>query len=432
LARVGHDRKGPPIRTIRNTHLENAAARARLAPRAKLYWRVLEAGLHLGYRRAEFGDGSWTARRLLGGGKYAERGLGLADDLQDADGVTVLTYSDAQEKARAWWKAAECAELGLVPFGPYTVKKALHAYFTDRGRRCSEGGARDRAAARARILAALGDVELKAITAKRIRDWLTGLATAPKLARSSGIAKKVRKNRPVDPKDADAVRSRRATANQTLAVLKAALNHAFHNGLIANDEAWRKVRSLREPDATVVYFLSDDECRRLVNACAGAFRNVVRGALVTGCRYGELTRMRSGDFNAEAGTITVRGSKSRKPRHVLLTDEGRALFSELTGGHAGQDLIFMRHDGKRWRASHQRRPLIEACRRANIEPAATFHILRHTYASALAMRGGPMDFIAAQLGHIDSRTTAKRYAHLSPPLALGIVEIGNMTALRRA
>ena len=61
--------------------------------------------------------------------------------------------------------------------------------------------------------------------------------------------------------------------------------------------------------------------------------------MVTGCRYGELTRMRASDFNAEAGTITVRETKAGKPRHVVLADEGRALFAELTAGRAGRDLF---------------------------------------------------------------------------------------------
>jgi hypothetical protein len=134
-------------RTVRDTNLEKAAARARLEARGKPYWRVLESGLHLGYRRTKAGGGSWTARRFLGERKYAEHGLGFADDLQEADGVTVLTFSDAQGKARDWWKAAERAELGLAPFGgPYTVAMALDAYFTDRERRGSKGeGSRRRA-----------------------------------------------------------------------------------------------------------------------------------------------------------------------------------------------------------------------------------------------------------------------------------------------
>jgi len=402
-------------RTVRDTNLEKPAARARLAPRGKPYWRVLESGLHLGYRRTKTGGGSWTARRFLGEGKYAERGLGLADDLQEADGATVLTFSDAQGKARVWWKAAERAELGLAPIdGPYTVGKALDAYFADRERRGSKGLAKDRAAARARILPALGDMELAKLTTKRIRDWHTGLATAPKLVRTSRIVKKAQKRRAVDAKDADAVRARRATANRTLTVLKAALNHAFHDGRIVTDEAWRKVKPFREADAPVVHFLSEDECRRMVIACDGAFRSLVRAALLSGCRYGELTRMRARDFNAEAGTITVRESKSGKPRHVALTDEGQSLFAELTAGHTGREPIFIRDDGKAWGPSHQQRPLDAASARAKIEPAATFHILRHTYASALAMHGVPMGVIAAQLGHSDTRMTEKHYAHLSP------------------
>ena len=226
----------------------------------------------------------------------------------------------------------------------YTVADALDAYFADREQRGSKGLAKDRAAARARILPALGEIELAKLTTKRIRDWHSGLATAAKLTRAPRVAQ-VRKSQSVDMKDADAVRARRATANRTLTVLKAALNHAFHESRVASDEAWRKVKPFREADAPVVHFLSDDECRRIVNACDGAFRNIVKGALLTGCRYGELTRMRAGDFNAEAGTITVHIVESGKPRHVVLTDEGRALFAELTAGRIGREHGFR---SRRW------------------------------------------------------------------------------------
>ena len=236
------------------------------------------------------------------------------------------------------------------------------------------------------------------------------------------------------------MRARRATANRTLTVLKAALNHAYQESRVASDEAWRKVKPFREADAPIVHYLSDSECRRIVNACDGAFRNIVKGALLTGCRYGELTRMRVSDFNAEAGTITVRESKSGKPRHVALTDEGRSLFYELTAGRTGHELVFVRDDGKAWGASHQQRPLEAASVRAKIEPAPTFHILRHSYASALAMRGVPMGVIAAQLGHSDTRMTERHYAHLSPNYvaetvraalpSLGIVTSANISPMK--
>ena len=429
-------------RTVRDTNLETPTARSRLTPRRKPYWRVLESGLHLGYRRTQDGGGSWIVRRFVGNGRYSEHKIGVADGLQDADAVALLSFSEAQEAARTWWRREERRLQGLAPdTGPYTVADVLKAYFSDRERRGSKGLAKDRAAANARILPYLGEIELAKLTTKRIRDWHTGLVTAPKLTRPA-LNKKYRKTNAINPKDVDAVRARRATANRTLTVLKAALNHTFQDGRTTGDEAWRKVKPFREVDAAVVRFLSDDECRRVVNACDGAFRNLVRAALLSGCRYGELTRMRISDFNVEAGTISVREAKSGKPRHVALTDEGQSLFATMTAGRIAREPIFKRDDDKTWGPSHQQRPLEAACARAKIEPAATFHILRHTYASALAMRGVPMGVIAAQLGHSDTRMTEKHYAHLSPNYvadtvraalpALGILEKTSVRSLAGA
>jgi integrase len=58
--------------------------------------------------------------------------------------------------------------------------------------------------------------------------------------------------------------------------------------------------------------------------------------------------------------------------------------------------------------------MVEACKRAKIKPAASFHVLRHTYGSTLAMRGVPFGVIAKQLGHADTRMTEKHYARLAP------------------
>ncbi len=401
-------------RTVRDTNLETRTARLRLVPRGKPYWRVIESGLHVGYRRTKTGGGTWVARRFIGEGKYAETKLGIADDLQDADSVSVFAFKHAQDSARDWWKQEERRELGVAPdMGPYLVTDALRDYFEAREHRGSKGVKADRHASDARIMPELGAIELAKLTTKRIRAWLTALASAAKLVRTKKTATK-RATKTLDATDPEAVRARRSTANRVLTILKAALNHAYHECRIGSNEAWRKVKPFREVDTPVVHFLTGAECQRLVNACAADFRNLVRGALVTGCRYGELTRMQAGDFNAEAGTITVRLSKAGKSRHVVLTDDGRKLFSELTAGRASRDLIFRHDNGAQWLPSQQQRPLEAASSHARIEPAATFHILRHTYASTLAMKGVPMGVIAAQLGHSDTRMTEKHYAHLAP------------------
>jgi len=389
-------------RLVRDAKLETRTARARLPVGPKPYFRRLEIGFHLGYRRLSRG-GTWIARRFAQDGHYRELRLGVADDTQDADGVSVLDYSQAQKAAREWWRSELRREEGHdTRTGPFTVADAVADYLKALERRGGKSAYHARRAVHTHVLPSLGSLQVAKLTARRLEDFHHSLAEKPPLARSKPGSKP--NHRKAD-KSADGVRKRRATANRIFTVLKAALNHAWKAGHIASDDAWRRVRPFKAVETARVRYLSDAECVRLVNACEPAFRNLVRGALLTGSRYSELAGMQVADFNADVGVVTVRESKGGKPRHVVLTQEGRKLFSTLTAGKLGNELIFTRADGGAWRNSHQLRPMLEACGHAKIKPAVSFSVLRHTHGSTLAMRGVPMGVIAQQLGHADTRMT---------------------------
>jgi len=53
-------------------------------------------------------------------------------------------------------------------------------------------------------------------------------------------------------------------------------------------------------------------------------------ALLTACRYAELTRLKCANFNSDSGTLAIRLSK-RKLRHVVLT-----CFAEWRAENAGR------------------------------------------------------------------------------------------------
>jgi integrase len=120
---------------------------------------------------------------------------------------------------------------------------------------------------------------------------------------------------------------------------------------------------------------------------------------MTGCRYGELSGMEAGDFDAQAGTVTIEQSKGGKPRHVALTEEGRRFFEGMVAGKAGstrlfqRDRVLRRHEKEApaetvrgpWSKSDQFRLIRGACIAATIFPAISFYELRHTYGSRLAM-----------------------------------------------
>jgi integrase len=247
---------------------------------------------------------------------------------------------------------------------------------------------------------------------KPLTEWRNGLA-----ARDLGVRKKrtatMRATRAVANTD-EARRKRKATANRCLTMLKAALNRAFHRGRVASDVAWRKAKPFARVEKPVIRYLSVDEAQRLVNVCPQDFRRLVQAALLTGCRYSELTNLRCADFNPDSDTLIIQQAKSGRPRHVVLTSEGRTLFIAWTAGRPANEHIFIRDDGQPWRKSHQQRPLIEASTIAKISPPVNFHVLRHTHASHLAMKGVGLSVIAAQLGHADTRMTERHYAHLAP------------------
>jgi integrase len=173
-----------------------------------------------------------------------------------------------------------------------------------------------------------------------------------------------------------------------------------------------------------VRYLTITEAQRLLNACDADFRALVRAALETGCRYGELIRLEIQDFNPDASTVAIRKSKSGKPRHVVLTEDGVAFFRVHCSGRAGSELMFRHADGRAWKASEQARPMREVCKRANIHPAISFHILRHTWASLAVMKGVPLMVVAKNLGHADTRMVEKHYGHLAPSFITDAIRAG--------
>jgi integrase len=419
-------------RTVRNPKLDTRSARAKLAMRDSPYWVSLAPGCALGYRKGPKG-GVWLAK-LVRDRTRQQTTLGPADDALDPDGVLAVSYVQAQTKARDWFAALTRPEKTA---GPYTVRDAVTDYldwFRATGRKSiRETGA----SVGAFILPRLGDDDVLSLTPTRLRKWHMDIAAAPpRLRTRRGKTQNVRDT----ADDPEAQRRRRATANRILTVLKAALNHAWREGKAPSDESWRRVAPFREADAARVRYLNRDECRRLVNASPEAMRMIVRGALLSGARYSELARMHVADFHRDSGTLLVRTSKAGKVRHIELTGEGLDFFNEITAGRGAAEILFHRA-GAAWGKSHQQRPLVDACRAAKVSPAASFHTLRHTYASLMVMDSVPLMVVARNLGHADTRMVEKHYGHLATSYVreairaarpLGIGETGNIVPIASA
>ncbi len=325
------------------------------------------------------------------------------------------------------------------PEKSYTVERCLADYFETRRKSNADAQCRTRAL----ILPTLGPIACKDLTKDTLKDWRDAMAdAAPRLRTRKGTQQQYRTIDQADPEDR---RRREASANRVLTILKAALNAAWRDEKIADDRAWRRVEPFEQVDAARIRHLSITELQRLINAAEGEFRNLVQGALLSGCRYGELAALDVEDFNiilhgeVEVGQLHVRTSKSGKGRHVILTKEGTGFFRSLSAGRDGAEPMLRRPDGGRWLKSHQFRPMSDACRRARIKPPASFHTLRHTYASLAIMNSTPLLVVARNLGHSDTRMVERHYGHMAPGYVIDAIQAGapsfgivdsNVTSLR--
>jgi integrase len=420
---VGHDQfhgVSAIARTIRDQRLDSKEARKKLKPSGKPYWRLLDEGVHFGYRKGQSG-GKWVVRLYKGNQQYVVETIGNADDgASDADGVSILSFAHGQARARS---LAELRRKGIATTPtPAAAAESVYrvgdciADYLDWMQHSRKSAADARYRANRIILPTLGELACIDLSTELIQKWLRHEAkSAARIRSKKGKEGEVVKQRTkAVPTDPEAQRKRRASSNRTLTILKAALNRAWREGKIASDAAWRRVEPFEEADAARVRYLTIAEAQRLINTSAADFRLLVRAALATGARYGELASLRVSDFNSDSGTLHIRTSKSGKGRHIVLADEGVALFASQAAGRLSNAPLLSKEDGGEWKAAHQARPMKAACKAARIEPEANFHCLRHTYASHAIMNGAPLLVVAKNLGHSDTRMVERHYGHLAP------------------
>lgn len=168
---------------------------------------------------------------------------------------------------------------------------------------------------------------------------------------------------------------------------------------------------------------------------------LIRLALTTGMRMGELLGLRWQDVDLEARTVAVRqtivrgaGGKptistpktptSRRviviaPDDVTALRHHRAMQVEgrLALGAAWQDhdLVFPGQDGAPIHPNSLTKRFERLIRDAAL-PRIRFHDLRHTHASLLLLAGTHVKVVSERLGHASSTITMDRYSHLMPSM----------------
>lgn len=136
--------------------------------------------------------------------------------------------------------------------------------------------------------------------------------------------------------------------------------------------------------------------------------NIMRMALFTGMRRGELFKLKWSDIDFERGFITIRDPKGGVSQKIPLNDQA----GEVRKNHPGTaEHVFVRSDGKPFTDIRRRvNPFKET---AGIGPSfQALRGLRHVYASVLASSGQVDMYTLQKLLTPKFPLMTQRYAHL--------------------
>ena len=151
-------------------------------------------------------------------------------------------------------------------------------------------------------------------------------------------------------------------------------------------------------------------------------KQMIRVAVGTGLRRGELLNLQWGDVDVGAGRLVVRNrdgftAKNGNERTVPLRGDALDTLREMREARTPLDNepVFVDADGdvpKPDRVSKRFKFYVRKAKLSNREELS-FHSCRHTTGSWLSMQGVPLRVISEILGHSNTQVT-EMYSHLSP------------------
>jgi len=357
-------------RHTRAPKLENRTKRLELPVRRKPYFVAVAPRIAVGYRRNR-GTGVWVVRAADGHGGNWTKAFAGADDHEEANGESVLTYWQAQDRARAIARAGE-----NTGDRPATVAVAIAAYEGDLHAR--GGDIENASRVRFNLPDTLGAKTVSLLTAGELRRWRDGLV-------KRGMAP--------------------ASADRTARALKAALNlAATDDPRIGNAAAWRTgLARLPDTEKSRNIILSDDQVRAVVGATYAidrAFGRLVELAAVTGARASQLLRLQVGDLqNGQAPRLMLPSSRKGRRRSVErkplpIPTSLAAALQEAAGDRADNEPLLIRGDGSRWTAID----LVlfrRGAAQVGLDSGVTPYALRHSSIVRSLLAGVPVRVVAS-------------------------------------
>ena len=195
--------------------------------------------------------------------------------------------------------------------------------------------------------------------------------------------------------------------NQILSAIK-----MYYAEVAAQEE---KVRRLIRPKKAkkLPHVLTETEVARLFQVTENLKHRCILMLIYSGgLRLGELIQLRLADLEPEQGRIFVYGGKGKKDRCTLLSPKVWERLQQYIEVYQPVDWVFEGQNGGQYSARSVQAIFSKAKERSGINPYATVHTLRHSFATHLLEKGVDLRYIQELLGHESSKTT-ELYTHIT-------------------
>ena len=161
--------------------------------------------------------------------------------------------------------------------------------------------------------------------------------------------------------------------------------------------------------------LSRDEIRKIIEVTKNQkHRLLLALAYGAGLRVSEVVNLKAGDIDFEELTIHLKQAKGKKDRITVLPEKLVFPLQNLIAGKGKNDLAFESERGGKLTTRTAQKVFETSLIKAGIKKGATFHSLRHSFATHLLENGVDVRYVQELLGHQNIRTT-QRYTQVTNP-----------------
>ena len=132
----------------------------------------------------------------------------------------------------------------------------------------------------------------------------------------------------------------------------------------------------------------------------------------SGLRVSEVVNLKVSDLDFAYAIILVRNAKGAKDRYTILPEAVLGDIPKMLKERGKRDYVFPSSRGGKLTTRTLQKIFQEALQKSRINKDATFHSLRHSFATHLLENGENLKTIQQLLGHSNIKTT-QRYTHVS-------------------